>query len=225
MNSQPNPPTPRSPRRDVPPDLGANAKTLCQEDLARLYRCGGSTIRKWLAEAGITAAAPVMNTKKPLPADLPEMAARMGRNALARHYKVSYNTMVRMLADAGLEAFKAQPVPRAPNTGYRNMPAARKRFRQARTRVGANHLVRDLSTEGQAADVLRRYAAVYRCTERGAADRKGDWWRDGNVVLLGSELIDRARRHGFDPDGWRHLATGLAIAGCERDKFRSEGVR
>lgn len=216
MNPQAKPSTPRAPRRDVPPDLAANAKTMCQEDLARLYRCGRSTIRKWLAEAGITAAAPVMNTKKPLPADLPEMAARMGRNALARHYDVSYNTMVRMLADAGLEAFKAPVTARQGVTGYRKMTGVAKRVHMA-----TGHVSRDISTEGQAADVLRRYAAVYRCTERGAADPKGDWWRYGNVVLAGGELIERAQRHGWNPDAWQHLATGLAIAGCERDKARA----
>lgn len=189
-------------RRVVPADLGARAKTMCQEDLARHYSCGRATVRRWLADAGISAAQGVYAKKTPTPADLPEMAARMGRNALALHYGISYNTIVRMLADAGLEAVKTQPAPRPQPTGYRKMPVARKR-----THIGANHLVRDASTEGQAADVLRRLAAVYRCTEKGAADPKGGWWRYGSVVLAGAELIERARRHGFDPDAWRTIST------------------
>lgn len=209
-------------RRVVPADLGAMAKKLCQEDLARHYRCGRATVRRWLAEAGIAAAPGVYNKKTPVPADLPEMAARMGRNALALHYGLSYNTIVRMLADAGLEAVKAQPTPRPPVTGYRKMPTAKKRFYQGRTQIGANHRTRDSSTEGEAADFLRREtrAAIYRCSETGRVpDCKAELthWRYGNVVLTGAELLERAKRHGFDPDAWRRI--GLAISGHEADKF------
>lgn len=68
----------------------------------------------------------------------------------------------------------------------------------------------DDSAEGRAADFLRREtrAAIYRCNERGAVPERGEkrFWRYGNVVLAGAEMIERAERRGFCADGWREIA-------------------
>lgn len=68
------------------------------------------------------------------------------------------------------------------------------------------HVIPDVTLAGRAADFLRRYGAVYRCTERGGADPKGTHWRRGSTVLTAAELIERAEGLGFEPDGWKAIA-------------------
>lgn len=57
-----------------------------------------------------------------------------------------------------------------------------------------------------AAQHLQRFAPVFRCTADGDADPKGSHFRYGNSVLTEAEMIERAERKGFDPDGWKRLA-------------------
>lgn len=134
--------------------------------------------------------------RKPRPADLADNAATMTTSALARHYRVHHDTVERWLADTGVT------------------PAARRRAQKPRPKAVSyagpksafvGTLPRDASLEGQAADVLRRLTFVYRCGETGAADQKGRFWRYGNAVLTGPELVERAKRHGFDPEGWKRV--------------------
>lgn len=57
-----------------------------------------------------------------------------------------------------------------------------------------------------AAQHLQRFAPVFRCTAEGDADPKGSHFRYGNSVLTEAEMIERAERKGFDPDGWKRLS-------------------
>lgn len=200
----------------IPADFKARAKAAKNADLCERYGVSEATIRKWRKQAKIpgTAKGPPLKPREPM-ATFPDFLVRvrtMNYVQLARHYKVGKDTIRRMCKREGVTpAVVRTPRPRkerAPRDTYA-WPKARRTFNYAGPR-GAMHgapLRRDSSLEGRAADVLRRLTFVFRCGESGAADQAGDFWRYGNVVLTGPELVERARRHGFDPDEWARLST------------------
>lgn len=123
-----------------------------------------------------------------IPADFADRCAELHYSALCRHYGKIGKTITRWLRWTGLTPAAYVPAPPPP-----------RRFNYAGPKV--TQIQRDYSPEAQAADHLRRYTFVYRCTERGRADHRGEFYRYGDAVLTPDELIRRA-----EAKGWRLAA-------------------
>jgi hypothetical protein len=126
-----------------------------------------------------------------VPEDFARLAGYKTRADLAKHYGVSVDTITRWRRVAGLRRF---PVTSTAHFRSPGLSAAMTRGR------------RDETLAGRAVDHLRRYGPVYRCREDGEPDFAGRFWNRGGHVLTDDDVIQRARRLGFDPDSWRRLA-------------------
>jgi hypothetical protein len=124
--------------------------------------------------------------------------------ALLRHYGRNEKTVRRWLNEAGIKprepGWRGTGVVRAPKPKLTHVPG--------RVIYGAPPRLAERKTglEEDAAQHLRRLTFVFRCGPKGDADQRGKFWRYGNAVFTGAELIARAERHGFDPDAWRRVA-------------------
>lgn len=166
--------------RPVPDDFRTMARIMPAVDLARHYRAGTSTVVRWFQESGARRLAPMVHNRKPVPADFAEVAPRLHAKAICLHYAASPETVKRWLAETGLRPkvydYRTHPVPR----GY--VPAA------------VTGRVRSLYDD--AADTLRRERfTVFRCDQRGRFEQKGDFWRVGNSLLTGEDLLHRAAKY------------------------------
>jgi hypothetical protein len=189
--------------RPMPADFAAVAPTKTFLQLRLHYRAGAGVISRWLSEAGVEClrVRPSWELVPP-PADFAEIAPTMTRSELTRHYDASQRAVRRWLKTTGIEPAKRSSAV----TGYRKAPVAQKRNWIRRDLViSQNHVTRDDSLEGRAADHLRAFAPVYRCDERGRFAGGGPSWRYGSVVITGEELVERAIRRGFDPEAWRAI--------------------
>ncbi len=133
-----------------------------------------------------------------IPTDLREKWEVMSTRALAAHYGRSVATVAAWCHRSGLvrtaawrspssQAKPAQPKTKAPTPPLRIGTQRRPDVRSAPTIT-----VRDLSPVGQAAEYLRQFGPVYRCSDSGLADVAGKLWRRGNAILTDAELIERA---------------------------------
>ncbi|KQM37963.1 transcriptional regulator [Sphingomonas sp. Leaf10] len=64
----------------------------------------------------------------------------------------------------------------------------------------------DMSLAGRAADFLRPRWPNHRCDEDGQQNFNGRYWRFGTAILTADEVIERAKRRGFDSDAWMRIA-------------------
>lgn len=79
----------------------------------------------------------------------------------------------------------------------------------------------DVSPPARAAEYLRRFGQVVRCTADGKYHPKGDHWHRGNgIPLTADEIIARAVRNGWR-DPFAHLdapnPTSFTTEGDDRD--------
>jgi hypothetical protein len=202
-------------QRPMPEDFAELAATMTLRRLTKHFATNHRTVTRWAREAGITPRKGKRFTLIPLPEDFAVRAATMLHVDLCRHYGVHHRTVERWYAVAGLKPYRpARPEkPTRETTGYRRMTGAQKRAYAGPKSAFGNLLRRDDSLEGRAADFLRRFAAVYRCTEKGGVvedKARLTHWRYGNVVLDADALVERAMRKGWAPNAWRAL---LAIGG------------
>lgn len=202
-------------RRALPADFAAVAPTLTLTRLKEHYGAGRETILRWCGDAGVETRKERRKALAPPPPHFAQRAPTMLRTELLQHYRTSARTIDRWLKETGAEPLRRESR-RVSTPAYQRATIAQKRkwnHRDGTLAIAA--LNRDTSTEGQAADHLRRFAPVYRCDEQGQMDAKGDYWRFGVPVLTGAELIERARRHGFNADAWRFIPTtpaaGIAV--------------
>lgn len=202
------PPTPE--KRPVPVDFAERAPTTTTRALARHYRTGFRIVVRWAQEAGVEPMRGTRQDARPVPEDFTELAPTMYATRLAAHYGASHEMVARWARLTGVAPPKAPPGrPRDKKAAVTRGPvrlAANRGFDGPKSAF-ITRLSRDDSLEGRAADHLRRYAAVYRCTETGRADQHGAWWRYGSVVIDAGELIERAMRKGWVPDAWAVVAT------------------
>lgn len=175
----------------VPADLAERARTMSVADLAERYAIPRSTMGKMLKREGIIPGVRRnVPNKIPVPADLAELAPTMTQTELSRHYGVSSDAVKRWLREEELAAKRHVPTP--PRAPRYNRPPLRYVRQPGHSNVAA--IKSNYTAEDHAADVLRRFGPVYRCDEKGGGDPKGKFWRVGNVVLTGAELIARAER-------------------------------
>lgn len=150
----------------------------------------------------------------PPPDDFADNARDMNALALSRRYGVSSRVIARWCSEANVTLAKYTPTPEqraATSEAIRRYNASRARqasYAGPKSTFVAR-LPQDSSHEGRAADHLRRFAPLYRCTEHGRADPKGSHWSYGYsdpLILTAEEMVERARAKGWDADEWRRVA-------------------
>lgn len=188
--------------RKPPADFADIAPTMSIIQLKRRYKTGGDTILRWASETGVEPRRGTFKVKRDVPADFAERCAEMRLFQLREHYSATAPTLKRWMAETGARPLVHQKQP----------PAPKPRPRSEHIRLPGNPLSRiperDISREGQAAEHLRRwFPNVHRCDEKGQFSLKGKFWRCGmSDPLTGPELIEKAKRKGFDPDAWMKVA-------------------
>lgn len=184
-------------RRPVPDDFAEVASRMTRNQMAAHYGVSHSKLLKWRQESGIEPLpdmGKVAGARREIPDDFAELAKTMTQTALARHYNVGNgNTIRRWIRDSGITPMKPA---RAGGVKFERQPYKPIPFFRCNPRSGmlqeqAKHRY---SAEDAAADTLRRYAPVYRCNDKGAADINGKFWRMGNSLLTPAELLARAER-------------------------------
>jgi hypothetical protein len=171
-------------------------------------------VARWVSESGVRPAYGIRHDARPVPDDFAALAPTMFTSRLCVHYECSPDAIKRWCRQTGVAVPKAPPGrPRPPKAFSAKVvrAAAFRTFRPANAAY-QNQQFRDTTLEGRAADHLRKWAPVYRCTERGGVPEDArllTHWRYGNAILSGAEMIERAKAKGFEPDAWRHL-TGKA---------------
>lgn len=192
-------------RAPVPVDFATIAPNKTLGELAEHYQVSKSAAARWCSEAGVRPGPFVAQV--PCPADFVERAASMTLSELERHYGRTWKIIVRWCKQSGAHP---RPYVKPLQTRRQRQP------KQATERKSFTAYIRTPSLpngrEEEAAQHLRRhYVGVYRCSETGAADRDGKFWRCGATVLTCDELVERAERKGFDPDGWMRLPQNTAF--------------
>lgn len=178
--------------RPRPADLlEMRAKLGSVENLQKHYRAASETVKRWLEEVNAPRLHPqhrkgkASSNRRPVPDDFAVIAPTMTKAGLMEHYRTNNRAVDRWLAETGAAAATYVPAP----------TYSRPTLRYVRAPSHSNIApTRTYSAEDAAADVLRKWAAVYRCKPNGRADHKGTHWRMGNTVLTGPELIQRAER-------------------------------
>ncbi len=193
--------------RVIPDDFPARVAEMNYDQLRLHYKAGNQTVSRWMREAGLSR--PKGNraqTKRPVPTGFAKLAD-LSSAELQERYNCSKEIIRRWRAEVGVV-----PVPHRKKTVTGNMALAELNARFS----GQDNRPRGVAE--RAADVLRPYAPVYRCTDTGRADFTGKFWRYGTVVVTDAELIERAERKGFQADAWRQLNPTPAAA---RPPFRA----
>ncbi len=170
----------------------AKGKTLIQ--LAKHYKRSQSTIVAWRRAKGIPGLKPVAPPKKklarpPAPAGFAAAARSMTENAL----RVRFHAGVAMIRHWCKEE------------GVTPLKPVKGSWGQARPAPMVDY--RENSLAGKAAQYLQRFGPVVRCDESGRLEGKHTHWlRGGRTILTDDEIMDRARRNGWNPDDWKRLA-------------------
>lgn len=186
-------------RRLAPVDFAEMAAKMSNPQLVKHYNCGTLLPARWRKELGLGEGPRLKSgpTRRVMPDDFKTWAVGKSLRAIAARYNMSSEMARRFRVEAGIE----------PNPVGRHVTAAKPALvTNAYMAAPLNRPVRDGSRAGMAADYLRKYGAVYRCTPMGAADLKGSHWRRGSAILTDAEIVERAEYNGFDADAWKRVA-------------------
>lgn len=185
-------------RRDPPADFAEMAAKLSNPQLVKHYACGSVLPARWRKELGLGEGPrlQVGPQRRAVPDDFKAVAPGKSLRMIAEHYGVSHEMARRFRIEAGME----------PNPVGRHVAKPVALVTNAYMAAPLNRPVRDGSRAGMAADYLRKFGAVYRCTPMGAADPKGTHWRRGSAILTDAEIVQRAEYNGFDADAWKRVA-------------------
>ena len=185
-------------KRTVPADFREVGPTMGKKDLQRHYATNHRTITRWFAETG-AAHYNAYNLTQPIPDDFAENAKVLIITELRKHYGGGHKKIERWLNLLGIEPLRAvHPGPKKrADMPQRHRPATHNINRMGTSYIGiVDRGIRTRSIHDEAADVLRRERwVVYRSTDKGRADHKGEFWRVGNTVLTPDELLQRAERY------------------------------
>ncbi len=210
-------------KRPAPDDFQTLAPTMTCSEIMRHYRVSWPNVKRWCRQLGVTPK-PQARFEHPVPVDFKAMAAKMHVNGLKRHYGHNDRLIRRWLKVAGVEArpfnasdatkkqWEEKPIrPRAAKPRNRGKQAEGMR-RPVKGRVvfpvRPRQAPRDASTVGDAADYLKRwFVPVYRCNERGnlVQTTNPTHFRIGNAIVSTEEMLERARRKGWNPHAWMEL--------------------
>lgn len=181
--------------KPLPIDLAEMREKLGSiRKLAAHYGVSDHTVKKWMAKASLPD-----RPKCVIPDDLIDVRKRLGgaRN-VAAHYGVSRTTVDRWVAELGLPdlRFTTEYRERARVTATKRHAKAKKFHRRMPPNGSPTlHRLNNYSIHDEAADILRPHFPVYRCGKTGLHDPKGKFWRVGNVVCDGDELLVRAAKY------------------------------
>lgn len=200
--------------RPMPADFPELGPTLTFSAACRHWKAGGAVIHRWHRENGSTFAPYLCKGRKvrlsePAPAEFAELAPTLFIKELMARYHCGAKKVRRWLKECGVQPrpydhaeagrIRWRNVPRKERAkAFNRQPPPRRRIWNYTGPKRKPLPEKDWSIHGQAADHLRRYAAVYRCGERGAANPQGDHYRYGNVVLTPDELLQRAQAKGWE---------------------------
>ena len=184
----------RRKRFEVPSDFATYAPLMSNGALGFRYGVSDHTAARWRDECGI---APYIEAArkgvilKRLPDDFADVARTMSRKRLRMHYGVGSEIIRRWCFEAGV-----------------NPPKPTQRFYRRQVERGTVVAIdtRDGSEASRAQSWLQRYYPVWRCTPEGTFDPKGSHYRCDGIVRTQAEMIERAKRKGFNPDEWRQAA-------------------
>lgn len=187
-------------RKEQPADFAELCDTMTRTLLAKHYGVSYGTLLRWFDEHSSRLKRTGFyrgHHKRPVPDDFAQLAPTMTHTKLRQHYGVDGTALRRWLAEAGVSP-AVYVARRRPDTAERNRER-RKGKAPARYHRGPQVVAMDSrrwSPVDLAADVLRRERwVVYRCDEKGVAKPEGLFWRVGNVVCDGDELLARAARY------------------------------
>lgn len=178
-------------QRPMPDDFRDVAPGRTVNQLQKIYGCGPEAVKRWREEAGIAACVtgPTGKAPRAIPDSFALVARGMTMKQLRERFSASETLVRRWCAEAGVEPRRA---------GYAH-------FRQPGPRPLPD--ARDQSRAGMAAQFLQKFGSVVRCDAEGRVDPRGTHWlRGGRFVLTDEEIMDRARRNGWDPDAWMEIA-------------------
>lgn len=186
-------------RRDAPVDFAEMAMKMSNPQLVKHYGCGSTLPARWRVELGLGEGPRLKSgpRKQQMPADFATWAPGKSLRDIAEHYGMSHEAARKFRIEAGIIS---------PPVGFQRQPAdpialGRNRFMTA----PVDRAVRDGSRAGLAADYLRKFGAVFRCTVMGAADPKGTHWRRASSILTDAEIIQRAEYNGWNPAAWMQV--------------------
>lgn len=201
-------------RRDVrraPDNFAVIASGLSYRQAQERWKISRGRAVAWYLEAGLRPRR-VRSDAAPPPKGFAEFVAGKAIGPLAAHYGKHHMVIRRWLRVCGITppAYDQRGVkrPRQSKPFVRSVPE-RKPAPKGRTVLpaAARQAALPSGREEEAAQHLRRtYPSVFHCNETGRADLKGKFWRCGNAVLTPEEMIERAVRHGWDPDAWMRIA-------------------
>ncbi len=104
-------------KRPIPSDFCAIAPTMYLKDLKAHYKCGYSTLAKWLDRTGLKTLRPV---SRHVPEDFAKVAPTMLLEHLMKHYGCHRETIKRWAAETGVQPAKGfrrtPPPPRQPKS-------------------------------------------------------------------------------------------------------------
>lgn len=172
----------------VPDGFAALAGTMSNGALSRHFGVSDHTAARWRREVGLPLR--FVPQLKPVPPGFEAMATRLPRTQLAKHFSCSVDTIVRWAEETGTTLIQ----------GYRGHNRS----------YGARNVsvidTRNDSLASRAQTYLQRFYPVWRCDEQGRFDPKGSHFRCDGVTRTTEEMIERARRKGFDENEWRRAA-------------------
>jgi hypothetical protein len=191
------------PMRPVPADFAKWAKVETNEQLKVRYCTGSGALARWRNETGIHGKGRKgcrPTNYKPTPADFAELAPTMTRRELMHRFGIGDFVLKRWLHEA--------------RTDYRAEEVRSARVRAARSRPAAhygshkNYVLdsRDGGIHSRAQSFLQRIGPVFRCTETGQPSPRGSHFMVWGRVLTPDDMMERAKRRGFDSDEWRRAA-------------------
>lgn len=212
----------------LPDDFAERAPHMSTPQIEREWKIGTPKAHEWLARIGIRRAP---RKPKPMPDGFAEAAETMGASALERHFNLTRYDVSRMRKALGCISRRERLRVEIPDNfaglaTQISTAALADRYGVSRRLIGAwrarlgiapptpryhrdgSLKVRSpnaCSVEDMAADHLRKTAPVHRCGPDGRFNLRGSHWRYGTVVIDRDELMARAQRKGWNPDGWRSI--------------------
>jgi hypothetical protein len=179
----------------IPEEFLSRGRDMRTMDAARHFNVSDKTIRAWRGRLGWPSKRIEYNRE--MPSDFPEAGPKLTTKAACRRWGASWVVIHRWHRENGSEPAK-----------FDFAEAAKKATARRVTFKATMDAPRDGTLEARAADHLRTvgYRPVHRSDDKGGFDQGGTFWRAGNVVLAPADLIARAQRLGFNPDGWRIAA-------------------
>jgi hypothetical protein len=176
------------------------------------FGIGNNQLWRWRKVTGIRAPHDRGNYR-PIPADFARVAPGMTATGLRKHYRTCEDTARRWAKESGIELATRQSRDKgmfANRTKSNGLNFAHRR----KNSLGIATATRALKAAPpklsdiyeRAADFLRKDAVIFRCDINGKQVCDGFFWRYGNRVLEADELLQRAYRHGFEPDAWKRVA-------------------